>query len=71
MTDLRQRRSPAGRPVRIQPHNQDVPEWVVRRRRVDRLIDTLAATAKRVVRRWFLPRPAGAPRRHSSSQVTA
>jgi hypothetical protein len=69
MTDVRQRRSPAGRPVRIQAHNQDVPEWVVRRRRVDRLIDWLAVSAKRAVRRWLLPRPAGAHRRYSSGGI--
>jgi hypothetical protein len=39
-----------------------MPEWLVRRRRVYRLIDATAEQAKRLVRRWLVPRPNGAPR---------
>ena len=56
------RRSPAGRPVRIHSHTPQVPDWIVRRRRAYRLIDSVAEHAKRMVRRWLLPRPEGAQR---------
>jgi hypothetical protein len=42
-----------------------VPEWLARRRPADRLIDRMAASAKRALRRWLAPRPAGAPPRFS------
>jgi hypothetical protein len=57
-----QRRSPAGRPIRIRENVRPLPEWVARRRRVYRLIDSTAERAKRLVRRWLVPRPTSAPR---------
>jgi hypothetical protein len=62
MPESRARKSPGGRPVRIHSNRSEVPEWIVRRRRAYRLIDTVADQAKRMVRRWLLPRPAGARR---------
>jgi hypothetical protein len=32
---------------------------------VDKLIDSLAVAAKRIARRWLVPRPSSAPRRFS------
>jgi hypothetical protein len=62
MAHLDQRRSPAGRPIRIRENVRSLPEWVARRRRVYRLIDSTAERAKRLVRRWLVRRPTGAPR---------
>jgi hypothetical protein len=60
MDDAVSRYSPAGRPIRLRDNRYVPPEWVARRRRTYNVIDTLADGAKRIVRRWLLPRPKSA-----------
>jgi hypothetical protein len=67
MTHLDPWRSPAGRPIVLRRELHAIPAWVARRRRLYRLIDRLADHAKGAVRRWLVPRPAGAPRQHAAS----
>jgi hypothetical protein len=62
MPQTRERRSPDGRRINIRAiDRQAPPDWIVRRRRAYRLIDRVADSAKRLVRRWLAPRPTAAP----------
>jgi hypothetical protein len=66
MDDQLARTTPAGRPIRLRDDRRVIPQWVARRRRAYRLIDSLAAGAKHLVRRWLVRRPGG---RHGGTQT--
>jgi hypothetical protein len=56
MGNFHARRSPAGRPIRIGREPGEVPPWLARRRMAYKLIDAVAESTKRTVRR-LVPRP--------------